>query len=199
MSIHSTIRPLILFIVASALAASAGCGGGLSLVVAPRTDVGAAYQAEQIEQAIITGLARKGWMVIAKEPGQITAEISRQRLTAKVLVRFNEAGWVIDRLETSEGFKFRPDPAPTGSIHRRYNLWVESLDAEIRAALTRTLQTPVAPPAAQEAPPPTTEAAAPATPPTAGSTAPADPSGAPAPAAAPAAAPAPAATPAAAP
>ena len=120
-------------------------------------------------------------MVIGKAPGEITAEISRQGLTARILIRFNQAGWVIDRVETSEGFHYRPEPPPTGSIHRRYNLWVETLDGEIRSALTRTLQTPAAETAsaAQETTTPATEAAPQAIQPSEGSGAPADPSGAP--------------------
>lgn len=127
---------VVLFL-AVAVPTLGGCSS-LAPVQSPRTELFAPYPIEQVEQSILLALTRKGWTVLERAPGAITAQITRSGLLARVSIRYNTAGWVIDRLDTSPQFKYRPQEGTAGYIHGRYNQWVVTLDREINSTLTTT-------------------------------------------------------------
>ena len=84
----------------------------------------------QTREAIIKGMAIRGWVVEDEQPGRVLARFERRRHTAKVWIdytgrqiKFYYAG--------SENLQCMPEGDSCSSIHRVYNTWTKNLAIDI--------------------------------------------------------------------
>ena len=86
---------------------------------------------ERIQRAIIAGCATRGWQCRAVKPGEVRAVLYVRQHMAESLIALNTASYSISYVNSSElrynGVK--------KTIHRKYNLWVVNLIADINAAI----------------------------------------------------------------
>ena len=79
---------------------------------------GSTYTKEQVQEAIIEGCRRRGWVAQPKEEGLIEASIIVRENRAKVEIRYNENNISI-LYKDSNNLDYSG-----GTIHRNYNRWI---------------------------------------------------------------------------
>lgn len=95
----------------------------------PRTVVTTTKTVEQVEEAIIGAAKARGWSVTDKKPGEIQLTIHARQHSATVAVAYDKEGYSINYV-SSENLNYS-----SGSIHKKYNRWVRTLDKDIRQRL----------------------------------------------------------------
>ena len=89
--------------------------------------------AQQVGTAIEVGAARRSWIIVHKEPGNLIARIDvRARHMAEVEIRFDERSYQI-AYRDSQNLNAHGD-----RVHQNYLRWIAKLDQAIRAELVRT-------------------------------------------------------------
>lgn len=83
----------------------------------------------QIEQAVVSAAAKRGWIPNAVKPGLVTAKIDVRQHSAHVEIPYSRAAFSI-HYKDSENLDYR-----RGSIHRNYNRWVANLAQDIKREL----------------------------------------------------------------
>lgn len=119
---------------AALLTLSACTGAGIeNLSGRPATSYdGSSLTLEQVEQAILTGMAVRGWRPRTRQPGLITAELNLRQHQAVIEIPYDHTQYAI-RYVSSDNM----DESKSGErIHRNYNRWVRNLDADIQKKLT---------------------------------------------------------------
>jgi hypothetical protein len=119
----------IVFVVLATLAIAA-CKG--HLVHNPKNSIPANAQGlplEQIEGAIIDAAQGRGWRLERASLGHLVATQRLPKIEAVVDIRFNQQSYEIQH-KSSIGLS-----ATNGTIHSRYNGWVQLLERDIDARL----------------------------------------------------------------
>jgi hypothetical protein len=131
MDFRQTLTTLCL---AGGLSLTAACSGKLGPVNnienAPIYQNQGVKQPEEIRDAIVAGLTEKGWGVLDQSQGWIVARVDVSGHWAKVRITYNATAYTILHFESSPGLSY--DGA---RIHRRYNTWIEQLNAVIQEQL----------------------------------------------------------------
>jgi hypothetical protein len=95
-----------------------------------------------IEYAVKTATATKqGWTITDEEPGAIHATARGGGHEASVRIDYDANGWKIEYVSSSAGLKYDPDYGGREIIHRRYNFWVQQLNAAIEQTLRARMAT----------------------------------------------------------
>lgn len=84
---------------------------------------------ERIEALIIAAGQNRAWQFQRQAPGYLTATQTQPKYSATVDIRFSQQAYSI-MLRSSTGLREKD-----GSIHRRYNSWIRSLQRDIDASL----------------------------------------------------------------
>jgi hypothetical protein len=115
-----------------------GCAANLSPVLNPShvPIVGVPGGGRAVHDAIIRAVADKGWTLAGDAPGVVRASIQKDTFMATVAIAYTGSEYSIT-YESSSNLKFDGT-----RIHKRYNLWVDRLRAQINAEL----QKPATPP-----------------------------------------------------
>jgi hypothetical protein len=119
----------IIFVVVAVLAIAA-CKG--HLVHNPKNSIPASAQGlplEQIEGAIIDAAQGRGWRLERVASGHLMATQRVPNVEAVIDIRFNQQSYEIQH-KSSIGMS-----AENGTIHSRYNSWVQYLERDIDARL----------------------------------------------------------------
>jgi hypothetical protein len=99
---------------------------------APATGAsGKALQASQVRQAIVTAGSPLGWSIADAGPGRLEGVLRRRDHTAVVDIPYSTTAYS-NQFKSGENLK-----AADGNIHKNYNGWVQNLDRNIRAELSR--------------------------------------------------------------
>jgi len=125
-------------VVATALLSLAGCGANMAPVlnIANTPVTGAPPGGDPtpfVRQAILRGIASRGWTVDEEKPGLITTTVRKNELFAQVDVTYTPQAFSITYRNSAPGMKFDGE-----RIHKRYNLWIDRLRASIVSELNRT-------------------------------------------------------------
>lgn len=92
--------------------------------------VGHDYSNEDIQQAIVSAAAQRGWTVRQVTPGLVLADITvRNQFYAAVNIRYSLSNFRIEYRDSRE-LNYND-----GKIHRNYNRWVYNLDKSIMREL----------------------------------------------------------------
>jgi hypothetical protein len=86
---------------------------------------------EAVQRAIISGCSVRGWSCQAIKPGQIRAVLHVRRHMAESLIAFDTKEYSITYVDSRE-LRYN---AEKNEIHRKYNLWVTNLIADINKAI----------------------------------------------------------------
>lgn len=117
------------------LSALAGCTGATisNLGGRPATSYdGSQLSMEQVERAILQGMAVRGWRPQSRDPGRILAELNVRQHQAVVEIVYNERVYSIEYVSSQN-----LDESKNGKrIHRNFNRWIRNLDADIQKKLT---------------------------------------------------------------
>ena len=97
------------------------------IVLAP----GKSANMTQVSSAIMRAGARLGWQMNPEGPGKITGRINVKNILAVIDVEHDTKSYSI-KYRDSSGLN-----AENGTIHQRYNGWIQNLDRNIRAELTQ--------------------------------------------------------------
>jgi len=81
---------------------------------------------EDVGNAIRRAAASLGWAVQDTGPGEMTAMLDVRRHRADILISYTATSYSI-RYRYSENLQAEGD-----TIHRRYNTWIQNLEARIR-------------------------------------------------------------------
>lgn len=93
---------------------------------------GSAFQAEEVQEAIVTACHGRGWTPRLESPGMIVATILvRGRHFAEVEIPFTAQAFSI-RYRSSRELDYNPEKR---TIHRNYNKWVVLLSRDITTTL----------------------------------------------------------------
>lgn len=84
-----------------------------------------------IENAIVSAGNRLGWQMKPEKPGLITGRLKSREHLAVVEVSYTKNSYNI-RYKDSENLSHEGD-----NIHKRYNKWVQNLEARINRELNR--------------------------------------------------------------
>src|SRR5687767_10628812 len=84
----------------------------------------------QVSTAIMRAGSRLGWVMNPEGPGRITGRINVKNILAVIDVEHDTKSYSI-KYRDSSGLN-----AESGTIHQRYNGWIQNLDKNIRAELT---------------------------------------------------------------
>jgi len=123
------IRTLL---VCAAFAALAACSTSKPPLAISQAPIAASHSTSEVESAILSALAGRGWQVAEKTPGKIVATIDvRGRHSAKIAVLYSAASFSIDYVD-STGLEY---DAEKKTIHRNYNRWVANLRNDINMKL----------------------------------------------------------------
>jgi hypothetical protein len=91
---------------------------------------GKALQSSQVRQAIITAGGALGWRVSDAGSGHLEGVLHLREHTAVVDIPYSATQYSI-LFKSGENLK-----AADGTIHKRYNAWVQNLDRGIHSALS---------------------------------------------------------------
>jgi hypothetical protein len=86
---------------------------------------------ERIQRAIIAGCAQRGWQCQAIRPGEIRAVLYIRQHMAEALIAFDTKNYSVSYVNSAE-LRYN---AAKNTIHRKYNLWVSNLIADINGAI----------------------------------------------------------------
>jgi hypothetical protein len=121
-----------------AVAGVSGCGANLSPVLNPShvPIAGVPGGGRAVHDAILRAVADKGWTLAGDAPGVVRASIQKDTFMATVAIAYTGTEYSIT-YESSSNLKFDGK-----RIHKRYNVWIDRLRAQINVEL----QKPAAPP-----------------------------------------------------
>jgi hypothetical protein len=86
---------------------------------------------DEIQRAIISGCATRGWQCKAASPGEVRAVLYVRQHMAESLIKFDTGTFSVTYVNSSE-LRYNGDK---NTIHRKYNLWVANLIGDINAAV----------------------------------------------------------------
>ena len=95
------------------------------------TPSGKHLSASQVRSAIMTAGTSLGWRIADAGPGRLEGTLHLREHTAVVDIPYSAAKYSI-LYKSSEKLE-----ASGGNIHRNYNGWVQNLDRQIRAEISR--------------------------------------------------------------
>lgn len=90
---------------------------------------------EQVNDAIIKGLYRRGWMVSREEPGRIIADLHLRDHFARINIDYDTSEVVI-RYADSRNLDYSVEGGQK-MIHTNFNSWLFNLSGDIRNELIR--------------------------------------------------------------
>ncbi|KAA3611763.1 MAG: hypothetical protein DWQ01_06680 [Planctomycetota bacterium] len=89
---------------------------------------------EVTREAVIRGMAVRGWVVEEENPGRVLARLNLRSHVVKVLIRYDEEQV---SLEYSDSANMDYQNSDDGEfIHKNYNSWVRNLAGDIQAQLS---------------------------------------------------------------
>jgi hypothetical protein len=120
-------------IICAALLATAACSTSKPPLAIDQSPIVATHSVSEVESAILASLDGRGWKVVEKAPGKITAHIDvRAKHTATIAVTYSATSFSVNYVD-SAGLDY---DAKTGTIHRNYNRWVANLRNDINLRLS---------------------------------------------------------------
>ncbi len=125
--------PIMLF----SLLVSSACGRQALLRNPEPIHGGASVDAT--EQAILDALPKHGWSVEQMEPGYVLAFLSVRSHLLRVDIRYDAESVALAYRDSSNLLASRSASGRT-YVHKRVNQWMETLAADIRAALAATAE-----------------------------------------------------------
>ena len=118
---------------------------GVALTLACRTapvlniengEVPPGLSAQQVHEAIVSAVPRRGWDVTLDEPGHVMARLDKRGHSATVDIDYTSTHYSIRHHESTDlGFDGT-------KIHKNYNGWVTNLNKDIQSELRRRPATP---------------------------------------------------------
>lgn len=116
-----------------AAAGATGCAANLSPVLNPShvPIVGVPGGDRAVHDAILRAVADKGWTLAGDAPGVVKASIQKDTFMATVAIAYTGSEYSITYADSSN---LKYDGT---RIHKRYNLWVGNLRAQINAELQK--------------------------------------------------------------
>ena len=131
------LAAIIMLIIASTIVAAAPAQAGRDEPIQNRSNIPISWNAqgqpslERIQRAIIAGCAQRGWQCQALKPGEIRAVLYLRQHMAEALIAFDTQTYSVNYVNSTE---LRYNGAKN-TIHRKYNLWVSNLIADINGAI----------------------------------------------------------------
>lgn len=129
-------RTLLAATLLSMLFASAGCAWRQRVMYQPEpVKVWNGMNQRQVGDTIIQALTKRGWQVVSRTNGRITAKINRSRHEARIEVRYSRRQAKVSYL-TSRELNYHVDETGQPRIHARYNKWIENIEKDLARALS---------------------------------------------------------------
>ena len=126
-----------LLAVALAALALAACRATLAPIFEVQDQVVLSYSgkqatAEDVRHAILDALRARRWHLVEDAPGSLAATVASGGHRATVRITYDAGRYSIAHEDSSDGLKYS---AGSGTVHRRYNHWVQRLDEAIMQTL----------------------------------------------------------------
>lgn len=86
---------------------------------------------EQVHDALLSAVPRRGWIVQEDQPGLLTARLDRRDHSATVDIAYDTTSYRITHRE-SKNLRFDGT-----NIHKNYNGWIMNLNGDIQTELLR--------------------------------------------------------------
>ena len=103
------------------------CAGGAQIRNVDNAALGGTYDPADVERAIVSAGANRGWRMEPQEPGHVEGTLEVREHRAEIDVTFDEDSFDISYRD-SENLNHNPDE---GTIHPNYNGWIENLERDI--------------------------------------------------------------------
>lgn len=90
----------------------------------------------QAREAVLRGMATRGWVVEDEKPGRILARLERRRHTAKVWIDYS-GRQITFAYGGSDNLGCRAQGDACSTIHRVYNTWAKNLSIDIARQISQ--------------------------------------------------------------